>query len=264
MFKYDITWIMQSYLGEYEGSRANSDKKFIRAVKSFLAINKIDPRTQLVIASDGCEITHKLYYKHFKKEPSIKYCFVDKDTPKMYDNIEGSTMQYYRGLPRQVARTIAEGFLHAYLDSDDFLMPNASKIIKANWNAMTKQNPDKDFKWGAMTNWIENIAMNKWLENKEGQQTFGPIGEPFKVEGIKSKWQKYSMNEPNKHVQTATWATVHKWDCKTVWKDHQSDPKAGGISEDTIFARGIRKEGDGMLINDGFYLRCHYHGIWDY
>ena len=66
MYKYDITWIMQSYLGEYEGSRANSDKKFIRAVKSFLAIP--DERTQLVIASDGCEITHKLYYKHFKKE----------------------------------------------------------------------------------------------------------------------------------------------------------------------------------------------------
>ena len=83
-----------------------------------------------MIASDGCEITHKLYYKHFKKEPSVKYCFVDKDTPKMYENIEGSTMQYYRGLPRQVARTIAEGYLHAYLDSDDFLMPNASKIIK--------------------------------------------------------------------------------------------------------------------------------------
>ena len=69
MYKYDITWIMQSYLGEYEGSRANSDKKFIRAVKSFLAIP--DERTQLVIASDGCEITHKLYYKHFKKEQQI-------------------------------------------------------------------------------------------------------------------------------------------------------------------------------------------------
>ena len=61
MFKYDITWIMQSYLGEYEGSRENADKKFIRAVKSFLAINEKDPRTQLVIASDGCEITHKLW-----------------------------------------------------------------------------------------------------------------------------------------------------------------------------------------------------------
>ena len=100
MYKYDITWIMQSYLGEYEGSRANSDKKFIRAVKSFLAIP--DERTQLVIASDGCEITHKLYYKHFKKEPRIEYVYVDKNTPKMYEKSkDGSNNQYYRGLPRQ-------------------------------------------------------------------------------------------------------------------------------------------------------------------
>ena len=70
MWKYDITWIMQSYLGEYEGSRSDSDKKFIRAVKSFLAMK--DERTQLVIASDGCKITEKLYFKHFKKGDILK------------------------------------------------------------------------------------------------------------------------------------------------------------------------------------------------
>ena len=56
MYKYDITWIMQSYLGEYEGSRSDSDKKFVRAVKSFLAMK--DDRTQLVIASDAVSYTH--------------------------------------------------------------------------------------------------------------------------------------------------------------------------------------------------------------
>ena len=261
MYKYDITWIMQSYLGEYEGSRANSDKKFIRAVKSFLAIP--DERTQLVIASDGCEITHKLYYKHFKKEPRIEYVYVDKNTPKMYEKSkDGSNNQYYRGLPRQAARALAEGYLTAYIDSDDYLMPNASQIIKRFWNGVTKANPDVEYKWGAMTHWIENEAMAKWLENNESQM-FGPRTEPFKIEGLKSKWQKYSMDEPNKHVQSTTWATVHRSDCITRWKDHISDPKAGGISEDTLFARGIRKEGQGMLVDDGFYVRCHYHGIWD-
>lgn len=261
MYKYDITWIMQSYLGEYEGSRSDSDKKFVRAVKSFLAMK--DDRTQLVIASDGCKITEELYYKHFKKNTNIEYVYVDKNTPKMYEKSEdGSNNQYYRGLPRQAARALAEGYLTAYIDSDDFLMPNAAQIIKKFWNAYTKQSPEKDFKWGAMTQWIENEAMATWLANNESQ-LFAPITDPFKIKGLKSKWQKYSMNEPNKNVQSTTWATVHRSDCVTRWKDHISDPKAGGISEDTLFARGIRKEGQGMLINDGFYVRCHYHGIWD-
>ena len=186
MFKYDITWIMQSYLGEYEGSRADSDKKFIRAVKSFLAIK--DERIQLVIASDGCEKTHKLYYKHFKKEQRIEYVYVDKNTPKMYEKTsEDNNEQYYRGLPRQAARVLAEGYLTAYIDSDDFLMPNAAKIIKSHWNATCKQNPDKEFKWAAMTNWIENEAMKAWLENGKSSEIFGPIAEPFKIKGLKSK-----------------------------------------------------------------------------
>ena len=262
--KYDISWVMQSYLGEYEGSRSNADKKFIRTVKSFLALN--DPRTQLVIASDGCQITHDLYYKHFKKYENIAYVYVDKETPKMYETIKGQDegVQYYRGVPRQAARALVEGYLTAYIDSDDFLMPNAAQIIKSWWNHGIKTNPEADYKWAAMTHWIENIAMEKHLNKQSGKSIFGPIEEPFKIKGLKSKWQKYSMHEPTVHVQSTTWATVHRSDCTTTWKDHMSNPNKGGISEDTIFARGIRKEGKGILINDGFYVRCHYSGIWDY
>jgi hypothetical protein len=262
--KYDVSWVMQSYLGEYKGSRSDADKKFIRAVKSFLAID--DPRTQLVIASDGCQITHDLYYKHFKKYENISYVYVDKSTPKMYEKIEGQSdaTQYYRGVPRQAARALVEGYLTAYIDSDDFLMPNAAQIIKQWWNHMTKNNPGVDYKWAAMTNWIENIAFKEYVEKSNDELIFKPINEPFKIKGLKSKWQKWSMKEPTKHVQSTTWATVHRSDCVTKWADHMSDPTRGGISEDTIFARSIRKEGKGFLINDGFYVRCHYSNIWDY
>lgn len=256
--KYDITWIMQVFLGDYPGSRKDSDKKFIRAVQSFIDMN--DPRTQLVIASDGCEIAHDLYFKHFKDVSNIEYVYVDKNTPLMYEKTEEGN-QYYRGLPRQAARALAEGALTAYIDSDDFLMPNASKIIKHWWNGMVKQNPDKKFVWAAMTNWIENIVFKDTLNESS---IFGPVSEPFEIEGLDSTWQKYSMNEPTKHVQSTTWATVHRSDCTTKWKDHQSNPSQGGISEDTLFARGIRSEGQGMLIQDGFYVRCHYSKLWDY
>ena len=259
---YDITWIMQSFLGEYPGSRSDSDKKFIRAVQSFIDIN--DPRTQLVIASDGCDITHKLYHKYFKNYENIDYVYIDKNTPKMYEK-GNSNQKYYRGLPRQVARSLAKGYLTAYIDSDDFLMPNASNIIKRWWNEYSRTNPEIEYKWGVMTKWIENIAFDEYVQ-KQNQQNpiFDKTGQPFKIEGLESLWQKYEMLEPSVNVQSTTWALVHRSDCTSKWKDIQSDPTNGGISEDTLFSRSIRKEGQGMIINSGFYVRCHYHGVWDY
>ena len=262
--KYDISWIMQSYLGEYPGSRADSDKKFIRAVRSFLAMK--NPRTQLVIASDGCEITHELYYKHFKKHDNIAYVFVDKSTQNMYEKIEGQTetTKFYRGIPREAGRSIAEGYLIAYMDSDDFLMPNAAQIICAYWNANVKNKPDADYKWTFIQNWIENIAFENKNNTSQDEKFLGmPTGDSFKIKGLKSKWQKFKMRSEG-NVLSSTWASVHRHDCNSKWKDHVSDPKTGGVSEDTIFWRSIRKEGKGFLTPDGFYVRCHYSGIWDY
>ena len=255
--KYDISWIMQSYLGEYPGSRLDSDKKFIRAVKSFLAVN--DPRSQLVIASDGCELTHALYYKHFKKHENISYVFVDKSVPNMYETTEDQSSKYYRGIPRQAARAIAEGYLIAYMDSDDYILPGASKVIKTYWNGTVKEKPSVDYKWAILGHWYDNIAFTKKYPTHDYTL---PIGEPIKIKGLKSKWQKHQMLEGN--VLSSTWGAIHRHDCNTKWLDIISDPNKGGSSEDAIFWRALRKEGEGFLINDGFYVRCHYTGIWDY
>ena len=51
--------IMQAYLGEYPGSRSDSDKKFLRAVYSF--IEQDDKNSELIIVSDGCKIVDELY-----------------------------------------------------------------------------------------------------------------------------------------------------------------------------------------------------------
>ena len=59
-----ISVVMQSYLGDYPGSRKDSKNKFVRAVSSFLRQTHEDK--ELVIVSDGCEDTKKLY-KLFKK-----------------------------------------------------------------------------------------------------------------------------------------------------------------------------------------------------
>lgn len=262
-FDYDITWIMQAFLGEYPGSRKDSDKKFIRAVKSFLAVHKNDHRTQLVIVSDGCEITHKIYHDKFSKYDCIEYAYVSKAKKKMYEKREdGST--FYRSLPRQVGRTIAGGFLHAFMDSDDFLLPNSAKIIKNYWGAIQKANPDDTYMWAACSEWYENEAMVKWQANSKRNYVFKDTAEPEKIKGLRSKWVRYAMNEPYKNVLSSTWNIIHRWDCKTRWADMYSNRKKGEPSEDVVYATSIRKEGMGIIIKDAIMVRCHYSGIWDY
>lgn len=256
---YDITWIMQSYLGEYPGSRSDSDKKFVRAVKSFQAMK--DPRAQLVIASDGCKITEELYYKHFKKDPHIDYVFVDKNVPNMYDSGEDFE-KYYRGVPRQVARGLAKGILTTYIDSDDFLLPDASTSIKTQWYHQNKG--DKKYHWGLIFTWIDNAAALKYTskEKIEAEDGWHPVEDTFKVKGLKSKWQKWAMNEPGKYAQTAPWNLVHLSSCSSKWIDIKA--KKGMESEDTIFNQKIRKEGNGFLIGGSYYVRCHYTDRWDF
>ena len=74
---------MQSYLKDYPGARSNPEEKFIRAVNS--VINQSSPNWELVIISDGCEITKALYEEHFEQEERIIF--------DMIDDHAGSTMQ---------------------------------------------------------------------------------------------------------------------------------------------------------------------------
>ena len=259
MAKYDITWIMQSYLGDYPGSRSDSDKKFIRAVKSFKAMN--EPRSQLVIAADGCKKTEELYYKHFKKDSNIDFIYIDKNTPNMYEG--NGISKYYRGIPRQAARGLAEGILTTYMDSDDFLMPNACKSIRNSWYHQNKG--DKKYTWAICSAWINNIASLKdtpesTLKKPDG---WSPLEDPFKIKGLKSKWQKWKMNEPTKFAQTGTCNLIHTSDCVSRWIDIETFIE-GAASEDTIFNQKIRKEGLGFVIDGGYYVICHQTNRWDF
>jgi uncharacterized protein with von Willebrand factor type A (vWA) domain len=84
--KPKISIIMQSYLGEYPGSRTDSVEKFKRAVKSFQ--NQLYKNCELIIVSDGCIKTQETYFSEFKTDPNIKFIFVDKDAPNMYEKNE--------------------------------------------------------------------------------------------------------------------------------------------------------------------------------
>ena len=240
---------MQAYLGKYPGSRSDSDKKFLRAVESF--INQNDKDSELVIVSDGCKIVDELYYSHFKAENRVKYVYVDKDVPSMYEDA-GDSKPYYRGFPRQVGRTLATGDIISYMDSDDFLKEDAISIIKQHWSYFLKQD---DFKWSMTSRWIDNqVAIEFWKPSK-ATTTFG---EPFEIEGLNDQWVECGMTDPSL-VMSATFSISHVSDLNVEWQDTTGQP-----SEDTIFANKMYKSGKGFIIQKPYYVRCHYSKQWDY
>jgi hypothetical protein len=238
--------IMQAYLGEYPGSRSDSDKKFIRAVQSFIDQN--DKESELIIVSDGCEVTHKLYYKYFKNEERVKYVYVDKDTPNMYEGEQ----KYYRGLPRQVGRSLVTGEITTYMDSDDFLLPNAVESIKKAWK-LYKQH---DIVVLYNSSWVDNQVM---IEKKDLMgKTNKCVGEPFKIEGLEDLWVNRTMSETSL-ILSSTWSMIHKSEFEGKWEDTIGSP-----SEDVLFSSKLQKTKKAAVMNEPYYVRCHYSNLWDY
>jgi glycosyltransferase involved in cell wall biosynthesis len=237
---------MQIYLGEYPGSRSNSDKKFLRAVESF--INQTDKDSELVIVSDGCEITHNLYYKHFKSNDRIKYVYVDKDTPNMYEGEK----KFFRGLPREVGRVISTGEVISYMDSDDIIIKNYIKYLKYFWN----KHPEKD--WGINFSWYDNIhRKNNPLPYEEKICEDSSNEDEIKIDGLESSW--YAVKGKPNSIPMQPWVLSHKNHVKTMWRD------TTGKSEDVDFNIRLRKEhSNGFKYIDPMYVRCHYSNRWDY
>jgi glycosyltransferase involved in cell wall biosynthesis len=107
-----ISTIMTSYLGHYEGARKNPEAKFIRAVESFIAQDIAKDQTELVIVSDGCQITNRLYQDHFEQVDNIQLIQAQKSKNR------------FPGENRQIGIDQAKFDIITYLDSDDFLLPN--------------------------------------------------------------------------------------------------------------------------------------------
>ena len=240
-----ISFIMQSYLGSYPGSRSDSDKKFIRAVNSFL--NQTHKDSELIIVSDGCEVTHRLYYELFKKEDRIKYVYVDKDTPNMYEGEQ----KYYRGFPRQVARSLATGEVTTYMDSDDYLLPEAAHILSNVWTKSENK------MWALIDRWYDNYVI------KSASSQYVMVEDPqIEIEGLESKWSICKMADPTLVMQS-TWAISHRSEVNAKWKDVVGE----SFSEDTLFSRTLIEEykvEGGFLIPFAYYVRCHFSNMWDY
>lgn len=103
--KYSV--IMPSFLGEYEKCASNREDKFIRAVNSFLEQDY--KNKELIIISDFCDITEKLYNENYKQYKNIIFKKLKKKMP------------LFSGGVRNAGIALSTGERICYLDTDDFL-----------------------------------------------------------------------------------------------------------------------------------------------
>ena len=96
---------MMSYLGHYPGARSKPVPKFNRAIQSF--VNQTLKDCELIIVSDGCELTNQEYEANWSNHDNITLIKPEKSKDK------------WPGVKRQLAREIAKGEWIIYLDADD-------------------------------------------------------------------------------------------------------------------------------------------------
>lgn len=101
-----ISVVMQSYLSDYPNSRTNPVEKFHRAIKSFL--NQTYDNSELVIISDGCQITTDLFNTHYSSNERIKFAFIHKREKNMYEEVKPGEL-YFRGVPKRVGVAVSSG-----------------------------------------------------------------------------------------------------------------------------------------------------------
>lgn len=109
-----ISVIMASHLSNRIPGASNKPIKFLRSVKSFL--NQTHQEKELIIISDGCEITNKLYEENFKDINNIKHIYIPKQPP-------------YSNMMRNVGLSVASGDIICYLDADDVIGKRHLEII---------------------------------------------------------------------------------------------------------------------------------------
>ena len=267
--KHTISWIMQVYLGDYINAPKDSIKKFKRAVKSFLDMK--DPDSKLIIANDGCHVTHDLYFKYFEKYKQIKYVFVEKTSPKMYDEYDGPLSKYHRVGPRQLARQLVDTTLTAYLDSDDFLLPNACELIKKNWTTNENAQPAIDFKWAVNSRWYDNIKIEKLIKDPNynggiyGFEEYTTYNNPIKIKGLNNKWIETGIREYEKITASYAFNFVHKSNIDVRWLDSVTGGDTiKGRPADASFSGRMRSTGNGIVMLDAYYVRCRFVNEWDY
>lgn len=241
---------MQSYLGDYPGARSNPGYKFVRAVNSFLL--QRHPDKELVIVADDCGDTKKMYESCFSSFTNIKFAYVGRSgLPRMRQVKDNK--KYFRGLPRQVGRTLATGDIITYLDADDIMLPSRLSELNSAWLGAGS---DKIWAYNTMVIQPKTASLRLASEQAIDLRLFGfPVTEPVHV-GY--------MTRPGYMIASPP-ALSHRPSVKSEWEDTYEEFDASGKhicggSEDAAFVNRLSAEAPGCKHDSPTYVVCHYKG----
>lgn len=246
-----ISVIMQSFLGDYPNSRSNPIDKFHRAVDSFL--KQVYKNCELIIVSDGCEITEQQYRLKYQQHDNIKFVYVSKGDSSMYDLTTNG--KFYRGAPRQAGIAISTGDIIAYMDSDDYITSDFTKNIQNQFYT------NKNMKMLINRSWYDhvNVLDKKPMYPKLPGMMNEPSDKIYKFKGIDANFVKSEMNI--KYVPMSPALISHVRTNKVFWEDTM------GVSEDITFVKSFRSVfGDKVTTySNPVYVICHsnLNAKWD-
>ncbi len=266
--------IMQSYLDIYNSSRKDPEQKFIRSVNSFL--NQKHKNNELIIVSDDCDITEKIYLENFKEIKNIKYVRVEnKERKRMYHQDEKG--RFFRGSPRSAGQDIATKDVIAYMDSDDIILPDHLLNIEKGWsihdyNLFCSWNSYEMLPLEIVAPGISNENFSQLLSSKMIVNLKSYFG--FDKFYVAVSPNPIMSRKPGYNTRSSTQINFHLKSVKTRWRDTY------GISEDVIFSEELGKEavstgGVVTTVNSPTYVFCHRdwsgvegsnfnHYVWDY
>jgi glycosyltransferase involved in cell wall biosynthesis len=244
-----ISVVMQSYLGDYPGGRSQPKRKFIRAVQSFL--DQTYQNKELIIVSDGCELTKQLYELAFSECENIRFVFLTKNKKEQFceKTSDGMIRKNFRGIPRKIGCALATGDYICYLDSDDKIVDNYLQNI----SELCSEGYDMIFN----THFLHPIEKFKFSNSTEHTKIFK------------------ALEDKPTTICTSACSVIHKAKYGIYWEDSlakmniSTDVTREGLYEDNRFIFklfDIYKKNNLKVIRIGLpnYIICHKKGSWDY
>ena len=233
-----VSVVMPAYLGEYPGSRKEPEKKFIRAVDSFLS-NTLNEK-ELIIVSDGCGITNKIYEDRYKKYDNVKLVRVEKREAN------------WPGELRECGRALAKYEWICYLDTDDAFTESylelVSKVITINptikaFTSKYMMTPILDVDYVRKNPAFLSLSLSRTIEDYEA---FKNSDKGPRTTGLGIEWHIVGASR-----MAGNWMIVHHRDIETRWGNSEK------MGEDSDFVFRIReKYGDHRMPIYG-YMICH-------
>lgn len=237
---------MQSYLGDYPGARSQPKRKFIRAVQSF--IEQTYENKELIIVSDGCEITKQLYETVFSEHTNIKFAYISNNV-RTYDLSGDKKVLNFRGQGRKIGCMLASGEYVVYLDSDDIHIEDYLADIA------------KEIKDSNYPEYFLNNGYVAPLKQKDEQLITSRLTKNTQL------FKRRLTEEPDKYYPAGTLSYIHKTRLGYFWQDSElslNEKNKLNSNEDILFGRAmrtnVRKQNanfDPKVVEIYGYVICH-------